>query len=505
MSWPNPVGPPPSRRRLRARLFAAAVAGAALTAALPAAAQFSSARSALPDLPRLEPVQFRDFFPFWGGRGSTNSYNPSYGTRQPQVFESVRAPPPRKTETPPTSTILVVGDTLADWLGYGLEEAFADTPDVGIVRKIRPSSGLVRYDWHPDAPEWSQAVKDVLAAEKPRAIVIMLGLNDRLPLRERPAPAKAAADAAAPGEKGSAPASAEAPNEQRTKAAPEPAPRRSPVQVYEFHTDKWAEFYAKRIDDMIAALKSKGVPVVWVGLPAVRGARATSDMSYLDELYRARAEKAGITYVDIWDGFVDDKGNFTYQGPDFEGQIRRLRTYDGVHFTKAGAEKLARYVERELRRLLTTRVVPVALPSPEQKPSGGGRPAIGPVLPLSTTVSGEQGGLLGASNHPIPPPTDPLVTRVLSRGDAITAPADRGDNFSWPRRDTGTAVETAPAAPPAKGANKGEANKNDAGKNDLKKPLSAHPRVAPAPPGAPRAALDGAPPRPPLPLTPSRD
>ena len=29
-------------------------------------------------------------------------------------------------------------------------------------------------------------------------------------------------------------------------------------------------------------------------------------MSYLDELYRARADKAGITYVDIWDGFVDE-------------------------------------------------------------------------------------------------------------------------------------------------------------------------------------------------------
>jgi hypothetical protein len=32
-------------------------------------------------------------------------------------------------------------------------------------------------------------------------------------------------------------------------------------------------------------------------------------------------------------------------GPDFEGQTRRLRTYDGVNFTKAGAEKLL-FVER---------------------------------------------------------------------------------------------------------------------------------------------------------------
>ena len=46
-------------------------------------------------------------------------------------------------------------------------------------------------------------------------------------------------------------------------------------------------------------------------------------------------------FVDVWDGFVDDSGRFTTQGPDFEGQIRRLRTADGVHFTKSGARKLA--------------------------------------------------------------------------------------------------------------------------------------------------------------------
>ena len=57
-------------------------------------------------------------------------------------------------------------------------------------------------------------------------------------------------------------------------------------------------------------------------------------MSYLDELYRERAERAGIIYVDIWDGFVDEEGRYAMQGPDFEGQIRRLRTPDGVYFTK---------------------------------------------------------------------------------------------------------------------------------------------------------------------------
>src|SRR6202034_3679619 len=98
-------------------------------------------------------------------------------------------------------------DSFADWLGYGLEEAFADTPQVGIARKIRPYSGLVRYEVRADAPDWSVAVKDVLAPKKPAAIVVMLGLNDRLPLRERaPVEKPEKKPASAPGQGAATPA-----------------------------------------------------------------------------------------------------------------------------------------------------------------------------------------------------------------------------------------------------------------------------------------------------------
>ena len=519
-----------NRRRRLAIALSIVTAGAALAA--PAGAQVFGTHTAFDQRPRAELVQWREFFPF-PSFGDRRSFNPDnrFGPPRPQTFESTRPPPSRKVETPPTETVLVIGDSLADWLGYGLEETFADTPDIGIVRKIKPYAGLVRYEARNDAPDWSQAVKEVLAAEKPSAIVVMLGVNDRLPLRDRAPPAKAAAAPAqgqgttAPGQGATAPA-ASAPDtarpngEQPAIAANEPLRRGG---SYEFHTDKWAELYDKRIDDMIAALKSNGVPVLWVGLPAIRGTRSTSDMSYLDELYRARAEKAGITYVDIWDGFVDETGRYAVQGPDFEGQIRRLRTGDGVHFTKAGAVKLAHYVERDLRRVLSSHVVPVALPGPEeQAPKGsaiGARPAIGPVVPLVATGGGEGGDLLGAPSHPVPATSDPLATRVLSRGDAIAAPAGRADDFSWPRAGANAAPDAAaepivptPPAPPAKGSggkndsSKGDVNKNTANKIDAKKSGDAKAQLA-VPPAKPRRAredLDGAP-RPPMPIAPSRD
>jgi hypothetical protein len=221
-----------------------------------------------------------------------------------------------------------------------------------------------------------------------------------------------------------------------------------PGTSYDFHTDQWAELYGKRIDEMIAALKSKGVPVIWVGIPAIRGTKSTSDLGYLDELYREHAEKAGIVYVDIWDGFVDDQGRYAVEGPDFQGQTRRLRSADGVHFTQAGAVKLASYVDRDLRRALSNHVVPVALPGPETGPQSGpagGRPDVGPVLPLSTG-GGEHRDLLGAGDHPTQMTPDPTAAKFLSRGETLPTPAGRADDFSWPRSDT--SVSAAPEASP---------------------------------------------------------
>ena len=139
--------------------------------------------------------------------------------------------------------------------------------------------------------------------------------------------------------------------------------------------------------------------MLWVGLPAVRGPKSTSDMSYLDELYRERAEKAGIDYVDIWDGFVDEQGRYAVQGPDFEGQIRRLRTPDGVHFTKAGAVKLASYVDQRSAPGHCEPCRSGCLAKSRRAVAGeirrpGPRPAVGPVVPL-TAGAGEAGDLAG--------------------------------------------------------------------------------------------------------------
>src|SRR5260221_7676111 len=302
-----------------------------------------------------------------------------------QILEDFsKAPPPQKRETVRERNVLVLGEAMADWLAYGLEDAYSEQPEMGVIRKHKTVSGLIKYQPKGDPADWPAAARGILATEKADAIVVMLGLNDRVPIHEPVVDksdskssdkksdkkdAKAKPDAkpgdAKPGAKpDGATDNAAKPEEKAvdTELSPDDAAdngdappaitpeksARSPNGVYEFREERWVELYTRKIDEMIAVMKSKGVPVLWVGLPAVRGARATSDMLFLDSLYRDAAGKAGITYVDVWDGFVDEAGRFLQKGPDFEGQIRQLRAYDGVYFTKPGARKLAHYVEREI-------------------------------------------------------------------------------------------------------------------------------------------------------------
>jgi uncharacterized protein len=386
------------------------------------------------------------------------------------VEDYSKAPPPEKRETVPERNVLVLGDAMADWLAYGLEDAYSELPDMGVIRKHKTASGLIKYQPKGAPADWAAAARGILATEKPDAIVIMLGLDDRVSIREptveksdkkvdkkdaranpdtKPADAKTKPD--------SAPGTASKPEDKAVDTelpqdeadnpdAPAIAARdksaRSPNGLYEFRDERWVELYTKKIEEMIAVLKSKGVPVLWVGLPAVRGARATADMLFLDSLYRDAAGKAGITYVDVWDGFVDEAGRFLQQGPDFEGQIRRLRSYDGVYFTKSGARKLAHYVEREITRLLAAHSGPIALPTEPGIPDVNAvpgqpapRPLAGPIIPLVASSVGTDQLLGGPGSRPVP--VDALAARTLVKGEALTPPPGRADDFAWPRREIG--------------------------------------------------------------------
>jgi hypothetical protein len=457
-------------------LIALAVAIALLVGIVgPASAQFFNFGG--PPRPQPRSGGYGGFGGGGGGWFGGDLFAPFQQQAPKRVENFSKAPPPEKRETVPERNVLVLGDAMADWLAYGLEDAYADQPEMGVLRRHKTVSGLIKYQPKGDPADWAAAAKGILASEKPDAIVVMLGLNDRVAMHEPAAEksdskptdkkndkkdAKAKPDAkpadAKPGAKPDAATDSAAKPDDKTvdtelspdDAADNDAPpilapeksTRSPNGVYEFREERWVELYTKKIEEMIGIMKSKGVPVLWVGLPAVRGGKATADMLFLDSLYRDAAGKAGITYVDVWDGFVDEAGRFLQKGPDFEGQIRQLRSYDGVYFTKPGARKLAHYVEREITRLLAARSAPIALPTEPATPDANAvpgqpapRPLAGPIIPLVASSVGTDQLLGGPGSRPAA--VDALAARTLVKGEPLAPPAGRADDFVWPRREVG--------------------------------------------------------------------
>jgi uncharacterized protein len=334
-----------------------------------------------------------------------------------------RVAPPAETlaqETPavaPTYFVHVVGDSLSDSLANGLREHLAaEKPEISVLRKGKSSSGLVREDFH----NWPAALREMLAGtEQFDLVVMMLGSNDRQQLRDE-------------------------------------------AGAHDFRSDRWREIYAKRIDDVIAVLRDKRVPLLWVGMPVMESQRLSADMLYLNEIYKERTSRAGVPYVDVWEAFVGDQNQYVAVGPDVNGEIVRLRTSDGIHFTRAGSRKLGFFTSRDVAGVVGGSRAPTAvaalpqdlseqirrdtpgvapqslqgvLPLPEELPALPvirERPLQGPVIELTGAPATPGAQLI--ARRVVTPANEMsiMVEQVLAYGRQPPPKPGRADDFRWP-------------------------------------------------------------------------
>ena len=319
--------------------------------------------------------------------------------RQPAVDKSEHA-----------TRVLVVGDFVADGLARGLVDAFADSPNVVVERRINGSSGFVRDDFY----DWPAEIGGLVEEVRPAIVVVHIGANDRQALR---------------------------------------VGGRS-EQVL---SEGWRHAYRQRIDAFIAEIGEAGATLVWAGTPPFRFRSMSADMLVLNEIYRSRVALAGGFFVDVWDGFVDTDGNFIERGPDVKGQVVRLRGSDGINFTAAGQRKMAFYVERQLQKMLgDSALPPVTSLGPDSLP-------ILKLPPLRTEAELERvnpigfadpdldGGrvLLGDVREPAPPES-PLRARSVRQRlveDGMPPPVRRGraGGVAAPLRGDPLTAEAPPA------------------------------------------------------------
>ena len=315
---------------------------------------------------------------------------PRKRTPAPVVEAAPAQPEVAKVEN--ARQILVVGDFLAGGLGEGLDDSFASIADVEIETRSEVASGLVREDHF----NWQDKLPEAINEIKPALVVVMIGANDRQQMLV---------------------------NGTREK----------------FRTQPWLDEYTARADKLAAIVRSRHLPLVWVGLPAFQSPSMTADAVQLNGIFRTEVEKAGGEFIDIWDGFVDANGKFVITGSDVNGQQVRLRTSDGVNMTKAGRQKLAFYVEKSVKRLLggvapapaesLVRLDATNLPELMNLPPTE-QVKIVRTPPISLIDPDLDGGkeLMGAT--PARPVIDASARKLLvERGEVEPAPAGRIDDY----------------------------------------------------------------------------
>jgi hypothetical protein len=320
--------------------------------------------------------------------------------------------------------ILIVGDFVGAALAWGLEQALAEEPMLVVVERINGPSGLVRSDRY----DWNKELLGILNEETPDIVVVALGANDRQEITEGDV--------------------------------------RHPLR-----SQPWQDIYTQRIDSLADTLRVYGRPFFWMSAPPLRGEQATSDMAYLNGLFEPRVVKAGGHFVDVWNGFVNASGQYITTGPDIEGQVKALRTSDGVNFTSVGKQKLAYYVERDIRRFtgIGTGAVDLIASASQQStieigPDGKKR-LVGPVISLTDPLPGTAPALAGApdpiyfdpvsgTTRPVPKPPMPDVQpeeetlryRLIVKGESLPVVAGRVDDFAWPPSQRASQTFLAPAA-----------------------------------------------------------
>ena len=224
--------------------------------------------------------------------------------KQQQQQKKASLPPakPKIEKAPGATRLMVFGDSMASDLGKALDRLYEEDPNLAIINQGVGSSSFVR----PDFFDWPKAVANALEKDEFDVAVFFIGINDR----------------------------------QKMNLG---------GQSYGSLTPEWTAEYSTRVGDVVRAVRAAGKPIIWVGLPPVAPPKLGAALIQVNDIQRLAAFGGGAEFVDIYERFATEEGAYSANGPDLNGNQVRMRRDDGIHFTNAGSDKLAFYVNQVLR------------------------------------------------------------------------------------------------------------------------------------------------------------
>jgi hypothetical protein len=238
--------------------------------------------------------------------------SPSRGTRNHPGTKPSTAPPTHSALPPlrvPTKDdplrVLVVGDSFATDIGYGLARAF-NTHVVSLTLHGVLSSSLSRPDFYP----WPQKLRQDIGKIDPEIVVIMIGGNDFH--------------------------SVLLPNGRNIAFSPDKA---------------WRNAYLFRATQFLREAAGSQTRVAWVGLPIMGNKGYANDVEQFNSVYKeVTKESKRALYIDSWDLFANKQGKYAAYLRDANGDLQPMRTADNIHLTPQGNDRLAAYVIGVMRQ-----------------------------------------------------------------------------------------------------------------------------------------------------------
>lgn len=238
--------------------------------------------------------------------------------RQQAPATAALPPPKPQVEKAPNATRLAVfGDSLAIDLSRALERFYAEDPNLVVIDQGVSSSGFVRYDYF----DWDAAITEQIAVDSFDLAVVIIGINDRQEITVN-------------------------------------------GETYDSLTDQWTAAYQARITSFLGKLRAARKPVIWVGLPPMSKTEYSAAISQISNIQRLASFSGGAEFLDIYERFLGEDGKYSSHGPDVNGQNARMRKDDGIHFSSAGADKLAFYLSQTIQSFYRGGGVTMAIADP---------------------------------------------------------------------------------------------------------------------------------------------
>ncbi|MBO0902426.1 DUF459 domain-containing protein [Jiella sp. MQZ13P-4] len=207
---------------------------------------------------------------------------------------------PQEAPKPRDFRIAVLGDSLGEGVYSGLAQLVRGEPNIAVKKYARVNTGIARSDRY----DWPEAV-DELAENPMDAALLVFGANDLQTIRES-------------------------------------------GKAYYYKQAAWEEKYRKRVAHIVKAFTDRGIKVYWLSLPITRKNRFQKDYAYLNEIFKEEAEANGATFIDAWNAFADENGDYSATFT-VDGKSTIIRASDGVHFTPAGYQVYAGLALDKLR------------------------------------------------------------------------------------------------------------------------------------------------------------